>query len=189
MNESDADASMPPMPDRGKRIRRIRKLIPGNRPGKGATQQELADLIARHIGNTLSRSAVTQWEAGGGMEYDNAVAIEELTGIDRNWIMNGPDDDADIPYVKPNIIEFAPIKPIVVTYPTKLDPEAAALACETVLRLIPSNERDLTSETRKDLVTTFLRLAQEPLVGNTPEERAAHMYLRAAQILMEEKRK
>ena len=86
MNESGDAASILPMPNIGKRIRRVREAVPRR------TQAEFAALLG------VSRGAVGNWELGKGISRDNLILLSQKTKVKLEWLMSGP-DDSPIPFV------------------------------------------------------------------------------------------
>lgn len=80
MNESLNGEIVAPMVNIGKRIKRLREIVPGR------TQAEFAVLLG------VSRGAVGNWEVGKGVKRENLLLIARETGASVEWLLNGPDD-------------------------------------------------------------------------------------------------
>lgn len=75
-----------PMPNIGKKIRRVRESV------LRISQNKFAKLLG------VSRGAVGNWELGKGVKTDNLNKIQQLTGVSVDWLMNAP-EDAPIQFV------------------------------------------------------------------------------------------
>ena len=82
---SDMLVRMPPEARVGKRIRRLRESVPRR------TQGDFALLLG------VTRAAVTNWERGKGIKFENLNKIAHLCKIGVDWLMNGP-DEGPIPF-------------------------------------------------------------------------------------------
>lgn len=68
--------------------------IKAERELKGWSQQRLADEIAKIKGETISRAAIAQWEAGSSKSQkpENFFAAAKALGLNPYWVLDGSGD-------------------------------------------------------------------------------------------------